>query len=71
MLYHDIRQRLDGHKYLTWDEVRDLHVQGICIGSHTVTHPELRHRREPEIDRELSESKQTIEDKLGAATVEG
>jgi peptidoglycan/xylan/chitin deacetylase (PgdA/CDA1 family) len=69
-MYHDIRERLNGHEYLTWAEVRDLHSRGICIGSQTITHPELPRLREPDIGRELGESKRTIEDKLVAPTVE-
>ncbi len=60
---------LGGNEYLTWAEVRDLNAHGIAIASHTVTHPELRNLSDHEIDREVGESKQTIEDKLGAAVV--
>jgi peptidoglycan/xylan/chitin deacetylase (PgdA/CDA1 family) len=34
--------RIAGADYLTWNEVRELHAQGIRFGSHTVSHPDLR-----------------------------
>lgn len=61
------RINFEGNDYLTWPEVRELYSNGVAIGSHTVTHPELVKLGEPEIDRELGDSKRTIEDKLGAA----
>lgn len=61
----DQRICLKGNEYMTWAEVRKLPAHLIAIGSHTVTHPELKELQEPEIDRELGESKRTIEDKLG------
>jgi peptidoglycan/xylan/chitin deacetylase (PgdA/CDA1 family) len=52
---------------LTWQELRELSEQGWEIGSHTCSHPHL-----PELDgamlkRELSESKERIEQELGFA----
>lgn len=61
------RRCLDGKEYLTWAEVTELHAAGIRIGSHTVTHPELKVLPAPEVDRELGKSKQIIEDRLGAS----
>jgi peptidoglycan/xylan/chitin deacetylase (PgdA/CDA1 family) len=62
----DQRVQLEGNEYLTWGEVRELRAHGIAIGSHTVSHPELKNLTEAEIDRELGDSKRMIEDKLGA-----
>jgi peptidoglycan/xylan/chitin deacetylase (PgdA/CDA1 family) len=59
--------RVEGAEYLTWREVRELHREGIRFGSHTVTHPDLRSLGPEEIEYELGYSKETIEDKLGAA----
>lgn len=50
---------------LTWDEVRELQSMGISIGSHTVSHLELKRMSESDIDYEINRSKQTIEDKIG------
>jgi peptidoglycan/xylan/chitin deacetylase (PgdA/CDA1 family) len=49
------------HDFMTWDEVRVLRAQGFEIGSHTVSHPILTRIPPGELDRELTESKQTIE----------
>lgn len=51
---------------LTLSEVRELHSQGISIGSHTATHPELKLLKQDEVENELSGSKKTLEDVLGA-----
>lgn len=61
------RLRFNASECLTWSEVRELHGSGIRIGSHTVSHPELKRMSKPEIDDEISRSKQTIEDKIGHA----
>ena len=57
--------RVEGVDYLTWCEVRELHAEGICFGSHTVTHPDLRSLGPDQIDYELGYSKEIIEQKLG------
>ena len=59
--------RIEGVDYLTWREVHELHDAGIQFGSHTVTHPDLRSLGPEQIDYELGSSKETIEQKLGAA----
>jgi peptidoglycan/xylan/chitin deacetylase (PgdA/CDA1 family) len=58
----------NGRQCLTWSNVRELQNHGIEFGSHTVTHPELRFLSRTEVDRELTDSKKTIEDKTGRAT---
>ncbi len=56
----------DGEKqFMTWSELREVEAQGIQVGSHTVSHPKLWHLNRRDIDRELTESKRTIEDRLG------
>ena len=57
--------RIEGADYLTWDEVRELRAQGIQVGAHTVTHPDLRSLGPDELEQELGRSKETIEDSLG------
>jgi len=59
--------RFEGVDYLTWSDVRELHREGVNLGSHTVTHPDLRSMEPDQIDYELGYSKEVIEDKLGAA----
>jgi peptidoglycan/xylan/chitin deacetylase (PgdA/CDA1 family) len=61
------RRTFKGQECLTWNEVRELHRSGISFGSHTLTHPDLRAVTDRQLWRELSESKDTIEQELGAA----
>jgi peptidoglycan/xylan/chitin deacetylase (PgdA/CDA1 family) len=63
----DSPTRLNGAEYLTWSEVRRLQGQGICFGSHTVTHPDMRSLGPEQIEYELGCSKELIEQKLGVA----
>ncbi len=61
------KQRANGQsvEYLNWSEVRELHACGIQIGSHTVTHPELKFLDLSQIEEEVARSKRTIEDAIG------
>jgi hypothetical protein len=59
--------RHEGVDYLTWQEVRELHAEGIQFGSHTVTHPDLRSMGPEQIDYELGYSKEVIEQEMGHA----
>jgi peptidoglycan/xylan/chitin deacetylase (PgdA/CDA1 family) len=53
--------------YMNWDELRALHNAGQTIGAHGWTHTLLTHCDERQLDKELRESRITLEDKLGAA----
>ena len=55
---------------LTWDQVRELSKKGIRFGSHTVSHPKLIDLDWDEIQRELTESKFTLEQQLGRSVVD-
>jgi peptidoglycan/xylan/chitin deacetylase (PgdA/CDA1 family) len=59
------RSQWKGADLMTWSEVRELQSCGIRFGSHTVNHPELEKLNEKQIEREVGQSKQTLEDKLG------
>jgi peptidoglycan/xylan/chitin deacetylase (PgdA/CDA1 family) len=50
---------------MNWDELREQAARGIAIGSHAVSHPHLTTLSEDELRRELNESKEEIEDRLG------
>jgi peptidoglycan/xylan/chitin deacetylase (PgdA/CDA1 family) len=50
---------------LGWDELAALADLGWEIGSHTVTHPRLTQLDDDRLDAEMSESKRTIEARLG------
>jgi peptidoglycan/xylan/chitin deacetylase (PgdA/CDA1 family) len=58
---------MEGADYLTWSEVRELYGEGVTFGSHSVTHADLRSLGPDQIDYEIGYSKETIEEKIGAA----
>lgn len=50
---------------LSWEEVREMRNDGLCFGSHTISHPVLS-KLSPERSREeVEKSKQIIEERLG------
>ena len=49
---------------ITWRQVLEMAQHGIDFGSHTVSHPNLTHLTDEELDLELSESKRALECKL-------
>ena len=51
--------------YMNWDQLRQLHRAGQQIGGHGWSHALLTHCSETELDRELSQTRLTLEDKLG------
>lgn len=50
---------------MPWSEVEQVAKAGINIGSHTVSHPRMSALSESEVERELSLSRTTIEDRTG------
>jgi peptidoglycan/xylan/chitin deacetylase (PgdA/CDA1 family) len=50
---------------MTWGELRGHADGGVAIGSHGVMHEHLTRLSDEELRRELSESKQELEDELG------
>lgn len=50
---------------MSWDELGEHAARGIAIGSHAVSHPHLTTLSGDELRRELRESKQEIEHRLG------
>ncbi len=53
-------------EYLDWSECRRLVAAGMTIGSHTVHHAHLIDLDDAAVERELSDSRATIERELGA-----
>ena len=49
---------------LDWNEIRLMQQDGICFGSHTVTHPVLSKLSCDKLREEICESKQTLETEL-------
>jgi len=58
---------LGNSECMTWSEIREIARNGITIGSHTVSHCELRTLASSCLFYEVSESKRMIEDALGTA----
>jgi peptidoglycan/xylan/chitin deacetylase (PgdA/CDA1 family) len=50
--------------HLSWDEVREMADNRIEFGSHTLTHPILANVNQEQLQRELCESKKTLEQRL-------
>ena len=50
---------------MDWDELLEHAQRGVAIGSHAVSHPHLTKLTGDELRRELNESKEEIEDRLG------
>jgi peptidoglycan/xylan/chitin deacetylase (PgdA/CDA1 family) len=51
---------------LEWSQIREMHDAGFTFGAHTVSHPNLARLPEPLVARELLQSKEILEDGLGA-----
>ncbi len=64
--FYVIAGKVDKHPdYMTSRQLRELTSQGMSVGSHTMTHPFLPQLSIADAHRELSESKQRLEDMLG------
>ncbi len=50
--------------FLSWEEVREMHRNGLTFGAHSVSHPNLAKLDTQEIQREVTESKEAIETEL-------
>jgi len=49
---------------MDWDTIREISKNGVQIGSHTKTHPELTRIQSDELNKEIAGSKNEIEDHL-------
>lgn len=54
------------HRALTWDTVREMHREGVIIGSHTRTHAVLPNESAEKILDEIEGSRMELEKALGA-----
>jgi len=52
-------------KWMTWEQVRQLHEAGFSIGSHTLTHPDLGKVTGVDAQKEIVKSKLILEERLG------
>lgn len=51
--------------FLTWSQLRALEANGVTVGSHTVTHPDLTTLDDTRALAELTNSRQALERRLG------
>jgi peptidoglycan/xylan/chitin deacetylase (PgdA/CDA1 family) len=58
--------RGDGARYMTADQLRDLHAAGIELGAHTINHPDLSRLSEADCEREVAGSVAALEELIGA-----
>lgn len=52
-------------KMLSWPQIKEMAMHGISFGSHTISHPRLTELDDDSVNKELTQSKQSIEDQLG------
>jgi peptidoglycan/xylan/chitin deacetylase (PgdA/CDA1 family) len=57
------------HEYATWSQLREMSEAGMAIQSHTVTHPFLSELPRHAVERELRESRDEIEQRMGSPCV--
>lgn len=61
-----ITQEAGENLFLSWDDVRAMHDNGVSFGAHTVTHPRLTKVSKSQARAEIAESKRMIENALDA-----
>lgn len=59
----------NGESFLSWEQIRELSLAGIEIGSHTCSHPRLPDLSPEEVIRELADSRAAILEHLGAVHI--
>ncbi len=58
-----------GHRFLSWEEIREMQDYGIEFGSHGMSHRNLVKIKEKEAKKEIEESKRILETFLGKSVV--
>jgi peptidoglycan/xylan/chitin deacetylase (PgdA/CDA1 family) len=58
-----IEERRPG--YMTWDQLEDMAIEGMDIGSHSINHPDLRGKSRAVQVSEIAGSKVMIESRIG------
>jgi peptidoglycan/xylan/chitin deacetylase (PgdA/CDA1 family) len=61
----DITFGFNRRRHLDWDRIRQIRSTGVEIGSHTCSHFDLTRLDVSDLERELSESRRILEDRLG------
>ena len=59
------RSSLGPEPFMTWNEIREVSRNGVRIGSHSVSHPDLYRLDSRSLEEEVRLSKTTIEDNIG------
>ena len=54
------------HPWMTWDQVRELHLRGFDVGAHTRTHADLGTVSGPQARDEIFGARRELESQLGA-----
>jgi hypothetical protein len=57
---------LESRSCMSWQQIRTIYGLGHMIGSHTLSHPTLTHCSDSALKREIRESKDLLENRLGA-----
>ncbi|MDP3938101.1 MAG: polysaccharide deacetylase family protein [Deltaproteobacteria bacterium] len=52
------------HRFMSWDQARELHARGMTVGSHTLTHAIITRLTPSEMEREIGEAKAACEARL-------
>ncbi len=60
-----IVKRVGKPGYMGWEQIKELHHQGMAIGSHGLSHEILTDLKDTQIEEELTASKRTLENNLG------
>lgn len=60
-----IAGRMDTAGMLSWAQIREMQMEGMSFGSHTLTHPIPAQLTDKELTYELAESKRLLEQRLG------
>lgn len=66
-IFFIITEKIDTPGFLSWEQVREIHNAGMTIGSHSVSHSDMRYLSLAKQREELRLSRLCIEDRIGAA----
>ena len=61
----EIPRDLGKELILSWKEVKEMHIEGVAFGAHSVNHPILAHLPFEHAKSEITQAKKDIEEKLG------
>ena len=59
---------IEGRSMLNWREIKEMNMEGITFGAHTLTHPDLTRLPSDRVEAEICRSKMIIEDTLSTQT---